>query len=108
MSLFKDALSDKLTSAPADAMARATHPGQAHFAGTGPRGKTCRECTMWAHVKDDYRAKGGKYRGLIKPAICSKYKQLMREEGPAIPEDAMSCKYFEQNDRPPERFAKAS
>lgn len=107
MSLFKDAISDRLTPAPFDSAARATHPGMAHFAGSGPRGKTCRECIFWAHGPHDYRAKGGKYRGLIEPAICKKYQSFMQHEGSKIPDDAAACKYFDQIEIVPERFAKS-
>lgn len=108
MTIFKDVISDHLTSAPHDAMARATHPGMAHFAGSGPKGKSCRECIFWAHKTHDYRSKGGKYRGLIEPATCNKYRQLARNEGSKIPDDAASCKYFEQNDPVPPRYAPAN
>ena len=36
MSLFKDEIQRALTFAPIDDYARASHPGMAHFAGTGP------------------------------------------------------------------------
>lgn len=63
MSLFKESLQDHLTASPVDAFARASYPGMAHFAGTGPRGKTCRECLFFNYGPHDYRAKNGKYRG---------------------------------------------
>lgn len=106
MTLFKDEISDHLTEAPADRMARASYPGMAHFASTGPRGKTCRECVFWAHGPHDYRSKNGKYRGLIEPAPCRKFQQLTSAPGDKIPDDAMACKYFSQNDIAPPRFAK--
>lgn len=106
MTIFKDALQDKLTPAPFDTMARATHPGMAHFAGTGPHGSTCRECIFWNHQTHDYRSKNGKHRGVIMPAICKKYRALMHYEGPKIPDEAQACKYFEANPEPPARFAK--
>ena len=104
MSLFKDHVSDHLTESPFDSAARATHPGMAHFAGSGPQFKTCRECIFWAHEQFDYRSKNGKYSGLIKPARCKKYRALMHEEGGQIPDDARACKYFEQNATPPARY----
>ena len=108
VSLFKDHIQDHLTEAPVDQLARASYPGMAHFAGTGPRGKTCRECTFWAHGPHDYRAKNGKYRGAIEPAVCKKYKQITLQEGSRVPDEAMACRWFEQNENPPPRFAKAS
>ncbi len=106
MTIFKDMISDHLTEAPSDRAARATHPGQAHFAGSGPHGRACRECISWKHEKYDYLSKNGKYRGLIKPAMCLKFKSLTRQEGPKIPDDAAACRYFEENSSIPARYAK--
>lgn len=106
MTLFKEALQDHLTPAPVDDLARASYAGMAHFAGTGPAGKTCRECAFWAHGPYDYRAKVGKYRGLIEPATCNKYRRITTRTGSKVPDDAMACRYFEQNQAVPERFAK--
>ena len=108
MSLFKEHIQDHLTEAPIDRFARASHPGMAHFAGTGPHGSTCRECIFWAHGPHDYRAKNGKYRGLIEPATCKKFQQMTGVMGSKIPDDALACKYFEQNETVPLRFAKSS
>lgn len=106
MTLFKEAQLH-LTEAPVDRFARASYPGMAHFAGTGPRLKTCRECLFYAHDKYDYRSKNGKLRGLILPASCKKYKQITQQTGDKIPDDAQACKYFDQNPTPPDRFAKS-
>lgn len=106
MTLFREALSDHLTEAPADRAARATFPGMAHFAGTGPSGRTCRECVFWNHQPHAYRSKNGKHSGLIKPAACRKFQQLMHVDGNQIPDDARSCKYFDENPTPPARFTK--
>jgi hypothetical protein len=107
MSLFKESLQDHLTAAPVDTLARASFPGMAHFAATGPHGKTCRECAFFAHGPHDYRAKNGKHRGLIEPATCKKYQQITLRAGAKVPDDAAACKYFDQNEAPPLRFAKS-
>lgn len=106
MTLFKGTISDFLTSSPFDAAARQTHPGQAHFAGSGPAGKTCRECIFYGHTKGGYYASRGKWRGLILPAPCKKYRQMTQETGPNVPDSAMACKYFEENTAPPSKYAK--
>jgi len=106
LSIFRNVISDHLTESPTNRLARATHPGMAHFAGTGPGGKTCRECIFWSHGPHDYRSKNGKYRGLIEPAICKKFQQMMRVQGEKIPDEAMACKYFEENPVIPTRFSK--
>ncbi|ANW00661.1 HNH endonuclease [Bradyrhizobium icense] len=99
-------IQDHLTAGPVDTLARATHPGMAHFAGTGPALKTCRECAFWNHKLYDYRAKNGKWRGLILPADCNKYRQMTQRVGDKIPDDAAACKYFEQSEHVPARYAK--
>jgi len=107
MTLFKDHIQEHLTSSPVDAFARASHPGMAHFAGTGPAGKSCRECVFWKHEPHAYRAKNGKYGGAIKPAVCMKYQQITLQEGSPVPDEARACKYFEQKDNPPPRYARS-
>jgi hypothetical protein len=104
MTLFKQAISDHLTAAPLDQIARATHPGMAHFAGSGPELKTCRDCKFWEHDRHNYYAKRGKHHGRARPATCRKFRQLTNAAGTAIPDDAAACRYFEQADPVPARF----
>lgn len=112
MSLFTREIQEHLTPAPADALARASHPGMAYFANTGPAGATCRECIFWGAVFNpsrqyDYTSKTGIKGGEIKPHACERYRQLMNGQiGPRVPQDARACKYFEANDKAPERFLK--
>jgi hypothetical protein len=104
MTLFKKALQDHLTAAPVDVLARASHAGMAHFAGTGPAGETCRDCLFWAHGRpNDYRAKGGHQFGLIESATCNKYRTITLRAGNRVPGDAMACRYFRPNRVAPER-----
>jgi hypothetical protein len=106
MTLFRDAISGHLTSGPCDRMARATHPGMAHFAGTGPQFKTCRDCAHWDHGPQDYHPKRGKFGGLIKPAPCRKYRAVANINGDKVPDDAAACKHFSPAAIVPERFAR--
>jgi hypothetical protein len=79
---------------------RKTFGGMAHFAGTGPEGKTCRECIHWAYKRDGYHAKSGKHANMIKPQRCLRYSQLSQgKAGEAVPAQASACKYFEQSDQ---------
>ncbi len=109
MSIFKDWLSDKYTQPDPELTrkARATWPGMAHFAGTGPKGRTCRECIYWDHLPYEYRSKTGRYGGLIKPARCRKYRELTREQGAPVPYHAFACRHFELNPSPPRKYASA-
>lgn len=107
MTLFTESIQDHLTSSPVDRLARQTYPGMAHFAGTGPAPKTCRECIHFDHAQYDYHAKNGKYHGLIKPAACKKYRQMTGAAGTRIPDDAAACRHFEQHEYPPARFVRS-
>ena len=60
-----------------------THTGQAYFAGTGPYGAACGECRYWLGTPRK------------KAARCAKFKDLTLSNGPAVPRDAMACKYFD-------------
>lgn len=80
---------------------RVTHKGMAHFAGTGPNGRTCRECIHWDHFNGSYR----KGDGRISKASCKKFSALTRgEKGHPVPDDAMACKYFDINPAVPEKY----
>lgn len=81
------------------AQARQTHVGQAHFGGSGPAGKTCRECISWQKT-GSWHAMSGKHGGTPLPARCGKYRDLMRETGRAVPHSAYACRYFVASDSP--------
>jgi hypothetical protein len=59
---------------PLSAKIRASYPGIAHFAGTGPEQQTCRACIFWDGCGDPvgYSAKWG----TLNPRRCAKYKSL--------------------------------
>jgi len=81
-----------------------TVPGMAHFAGTGPVGKTCRECLHWTGRGNEsgYYAAGGKFGGVLRNRSCEKYRSMMHDTvGPTVPYSAAACKYFEANKTPP-------
>lgn len=107
MTILTTPIQDHLTAAPVDRFARQSYPGMAHFAGTGPHAKTCRECSFFDHSPYDYHAKNGKHHGLIKPARCKKHRQMTGAQGAKIPDDAAACRHFNQSDAAPERFAKS-
>lgn len=100
-----------LKSAPHDAAIRATFLGQAHIAGTGPQGKTCRECVhwhVWSRVKigRDYETRPAppsyfshrhaEHPGEIKRARCN--YPIMNKAKRAVPHHAGACRMFEQSD----------
>lgn len=94
-------INEHLKSAPHDAALLKTFIGQAHIAGTGPEGKTCRDCQYW-QSKDPKRArysfKHAAKPGELKPSRC-KYP-IMNKAPRTIPHDAGACRFFEQADQP--------
>jgi hypothetical protein len=82
-----------------------TEPGMAHFAGTGPKGKTCGHCIFWGYKKVSgtkfNEETGETYETLRAYEGCKKYHQIANRHGPAIPAASLSCKYFE--DKPSEQ-----
>ena len=67
-------------------------PGMAHYSGSGPFGMTCGDCISFGY----YRRSNAKK----KHCGCSKYRDLMRQNGPAIRSDCRACKYFQQKPKP--------
>ena len=83
--------SPHLTRGPDDAKYAATHLGQAHIAGTGPAGKTCRECIHWSakHV----RRYGD---GSLRNHQC--HYPILNKARNAVPHDAPACRFFMERD----------
>lgn len=63
-----------------------THAGMAHYSGTGPPEKKCKNCQ---HINVRAGAKNG---------ACRKWQDMMSsaKTGPSFPIEAFACKYFEQ------------
>jgi len=92
----------RLTADSGHAQAVDTHAGQAHFAGTGPADKTCRECRFWFSKPYLYYSSGHMKGQTLKPVACSKYKKMMGgREGARVPHHAKACRYFEPSSNPP-------
>jgi hypothetical protein len=62
-------------------------PGMAHFAGTGPGGKTCRDCVFRGYYRE---------HGVKKHYGCQKFKSLTGNNGPVVQSDWPACRHFEQ------------
>jgi hypothetical protein len=80
-----------------------THSGMAHWAGTGPQGKTCRECKHWQLVQGmgSYYGENGIHGGSLKPRLCFKYMALTDTTGDFVPHHAAACRHFEESAKPP-------
>jgi hypothetical protein len=67
-----------------------THPGMAHFAGTGPHGALCRHCEHWSGVR------AGEF-ATPRPAVCLRAKRMMGGKAiKAVPANALACSFFER------------
>lgn len=75
-----------------------THHGQAHFATTGPEGRTCRECRWWAHLKQKWHP----YNGALRDSRCIKFKRLTGRRGKPVPHYAASCSHFQEGEHIPD------
>lgn len=84
---------------------KVTHKGMAHFAGTGPKGKSCRHCKHWNFGwNGEYFSKGHHAGERLKPQPCLKNEEIAKSQGkkiardskPLVPYDARACKYFEE------------
>jgi hypothetical protein len=72
-----------------------THPGQAHFANTGPFGATCAECIFLGYDRQ-IRNKNGDILTTIHRAGCKKFYQLTGNHAPRVP--AAACRYFQRKE----------
>lgn len=86
-----------------------TYLGQAHIAGTGPEGRTCRECKFW-HGWKWQKLVGGKERIATDPGYFGKKHKLhplglkKAKCNRLIPHCAKACRLFEPAEHPlPER-----
>ena len=82
-----------------------THLGQAHIAGTGPEGKTCRECSHWFNRDGNGRLCAAKYQGdgsgtlHLQGARCN--RPILNKADRLVPHNADACRLFEQEESPP-------
>ena len=72
-----------------------TPPGMAHWAGTGPIGTTCRECSSWI-TSGRWSDAGPGGSGEPLAGRCRAYKRLgmLKTFGPPISHATPSCKFF--------------
>ena len=91
---------------PEHAAIAGTFLGQAHIAGTGPCGKTCRECAFWGVLKKGeiyppsrFAKSNKEFAGLMRKGGC--HKPMRNKSKRRFPHDAAACRLFEQNTNPP-------
>jgi len=93
-----------LTASENDEAVRRTFLGQAHIAGTGPAGKTCRECRFWHKWKwgeegERVACAPGYRNGHIKPAWCT--RPILNKARRLVPAKAAACRLFEPSENVP-------
>jgi len=76
---------------------RATHPGQAHFANTGPFGATCGDC-LFLGYRQQIRNETGDIVKTVRRTGCKKFYELTNKHGPAVPAHAAACRYFSKEE----------
>jgi hypothetical protein len=76
---------------------RTTHPGQAHFANTGPFGATCGNCVFLGYRRQVRNASGDIVKAVHR-AGCRKFFELTNSHGPAVPTYAAACRYFQRKE----------
>jgi hypothetical protein len=72
-----------------------THPGQAHWANSGPFGATCGECAFLGYFRQHLNRSGDPLKATHHGG-CEKFFQLTNRHGPVVPAHAAACKYFER------------
>ena len=77
------------------AMMRATKPGQAHWAGTGPAGKTCGQCSHLGYWEQVRNGTGDTVYSRRRTGCCAKFFQLTGKHGAVIPPGAGACRHFQ-------------
>ncbi|MBN9441129.1 hypothetical protein [Bosea sp. (in: a-proteobacteria)] len=77
----------------------ASVPGMAHFAGTGPAGTQCFQCSHWN--RSDALSIKRCSTGFLLPAPCGQYEKLTNLPGFKIPATQQSCRHFEPSESPP-------
>ena len=80
---------------------RSSHPGMAHFANTGPLGRTCAECKHLGYHQQRRDAAGNLTATTFRRNGCEKFHELTGKHGPAVPLSAAACKYFRPKDDEP-------
>jgi hypothetical protein len=76
---------------------RQTHPGQAHWAGSGPLDCVCGECAhlgYWRQIRNSH----GEVVHTRKASGCAMFHRLTGGHGPAVPASAGACRHFQRKE----------
>lgn len=79
---------------------RNTRPGMAHWSGSGPQGKSCRECIHFE--SQGYFSASHRFTpGALKPGKCKRFKKMTGTAGAAFSGNTLCCRFFEENEKAP-------
>ncbi len=93
---------EHLTETNTSDLVKGTHVGMAYFAGTGPKGKTCRECAHWGATVRKHLYRNPVYSAPdLQHHECNKFTKMIGRAGGKVPHEAAACKYFKQSENPP-------
>src|SRR5262245_2013212 len=74
-----------------------TRPGTAHWAASGPFGRTCADCAYFGYWQQVRNAAGNTV-ATRKRYGCGKFFQLTGRHGPIVPKRTEACRYFQPHD----------
>src|SRR5262245_1049479 len=78
---------------------RTSYSGMAHFANSGPLGRTCAQCAHLGYYQQRRDAAGNLTNATFRRGGCQKFFELTGKHGPAVPPSACACKYFQLKDQ---------
>jgi hypothetical protein len=87
----------RLTQGYDDALAnqiRATSPGMAHWAGSGPADTWCSSCWFFGYYKNTHNSAGEIITSKFRRLGCGKYHELTGRHGPDIDGNPKSCRHY--------------
>jgi hypothetical protein len=93
---------DHLTQLPGVPSADDARPGMAFYAGTGPAGKTCGDCTWRGYERLSEKKKVNRRTGreeqrAFRSGGCEQYRRLSGgQHGPAVRLYWAACRYFSE------------
>jgi hypothetical protein len=81
-----------------DRLVKATPPGMAHWAGTGPTNTTCEQCKHYGYSAPIRNGLGDTISTVKKDKCCRKFFDLMRCHGKPLLPSTPSCRHYQPRD----------
>lgn len=77
-------------------------PGMAYFAGTGPDGKTCKDCEHRGYYRQSEKWSEERncwVTNSYRVQKCAQFKSMTGRHGADVAADCRACKYFQQKSK---------